>query len=58
MNATTDTYLRALSDMMGTTVNDAVSVAIVEHYVYLTMQGMKGTIETERDRPPMQQARM
>lgn len=42
MNATTDTYLRALSDMMGTTVNDAVSVAIVEHYVYLTMQGMKG----------------
>ena len=28
--------------MMGTTVNDAVSVAIVEHYVYLTMQSMKG----------------
>ena len=36
LTQTVDSYLRALGELLGTNLNDALSVAIVEHYVYLT----------------------
>ena len=36
LTQTVDSYLRALGELLGTNLNDALSVAIVEHFIYLT----------------------